>query len=174
MTQAPLPGPSKPSFLDTSWFFIAAIFSYFVYTRFYYQWNQQNDRYQLPVLIVAILVGLIPALSLNAGFMISVFCVTPKIALFGLLVSDIIHLILQGPWQENIVKKPVADAEKGLQVYVAIHENVQKHVEDAGKVLQSDANTHDEKPRLDETTRSECGQICCWHLGPSKGTRESG
>jgi hypothetical protein len=113
--QSPLPGPSRPSFLGTTTFFIAAIFSYIVYARLYYQWNQQNDRYQLPVLVVAALAGLIPALSLNIGFLISIFCVTPKVALFGLLVSDILHLVVQGPWQENEAKEQTMDVEKGLQ-----------------------------------------------------------
>lgn len=124
-------------------------------------------------MLVATLVALVPALSLNVGFLISVFCVTPKVALFGLLFSDIIHLVFQGPWQEYIVKKPVVDAEKGLQSTADIHESVPEHVVDAGNVLQSDANTHDERPRPNETTRSECEQICCWHLGSSNGARES-
>lgn len=98
--------------------------------------------------------------------MISVFCVTPKIALFGLLASDMIHLAFQGPWQEKISKKPVVDAEKGLQ-------STEVYVVDVGNVLQSGANTRDEKPRLDETSRSECEQICCWHLRSSNGTSES-
>jgi len=46
------------------------------------------------------------------------------------------------------------------------------HVVDTGKALQSDANTHDEKSRLKETTRSECQQICCWHLGSPDGASE--
>jgi hypothetical protein len=124
-------------------------------------------------LVTATLVGLVPALSLNVGFMISVFCVTPKVALFGLLVSDIIHLVFQGPWQESIAKKPVEDAEKGLQSTADIHENVQEHVVDAGKALQSDANTHDEKPRLKETTRLACEKPCCWHLGSPNGAGDS-
>lgn len=115
LIQAPLPGSSKPSFLDTTTFFIAAIFSYFVYARFYYQWNQHNDKHQLPILVVAALVGLIPALSLNLGFLISVFCVTPKFALFGLLFSDIFHLLVNGPWQKEDAKKQEVDVEKGLQ-----------------------------------------------------------
>lgn len=103
--------------------------------------------------------------------MISVFCVTPKVALFGLLFSDIIHLVFQGPWQETVVKKPVVDAEKGLQSTADIHERKPEHVVDAEKVLQSDANTntHDERPRPNETTRSECERICCWHLGSANG-----
>ena len=105
--------------------------------------------------------------------MISVFCVTPKVALFGLLFSDIIHLVFQGPWQETIAKKPVADAEKGLLSTADIHEIVQERAVDAGKVLRSDGSTHDEKPRPNETARSECELICCWHLGPSSGTSES-
>jgi hypothetical protein len=161
-----LSGPSRPLFLDTTWFFIAAIFSYFVYARFYYQWNQHNDRYQLPILVVAALIGLVPALSLNVGFMISVFCVTSKVALFGLLFSDILHLVIQGPWQEMIAKKPVVDAEKGLQ-------STEVYVVDVGNVLQSGADTRDEKPSLDEISRSECEQICCWHLMSSSGTSES-
>lgn len=124
-------------------------------------------------MITAALVGLVPALSLNVGFMISVFCVTPKVALFGLLVSDIIHLVFQGPWQEKVVKKPMVDAEKGMQSSADIHENVQEHVVDAGQALQPDANTHDKKLRLKETTHSDCQQICCWHLGPLDGASES-
>ena len=85
---------------------------------------------------MATLVGLVPALSLNVGFMISVFCVTPKIALFGLLVSDIIHLVFQGPWQEKTTKEPVADAEKGLQSSVDAYSKSQEHV--VGVKMQSD------------------------------------
>lgn len=96
--------------------------------------------------------------------MISVFCVTPKVALFGLLVSDLVHMAFQGPWQEKLIKKPVVDAEKGLQSTADIQNNIQEHVVDARKVLHSGANTRDEKPRLGETSRSECEQICCWHL----------
>jgi hypothetical protein len=117
-------------------------------------------------LVVTALLGLVPALSLNVGFMISVFCVTPKVALFGLLVSDILHLVSQGPWQEKIAKKPVLDAEKGLH-------SAEVYVVDVGNALQSGANTRDEKPRLDETSRSECEQICCWHLRSSSGIIES-
>jgi hypothetical protein len=117
-------------------------------------------------LVVTALVGLVPALSLNVGFMISVFCVTPKVALFGLLASDMIHLVLQGPWQEKIAKKPVVDAEKGLQ-------STEVYVVDVGNVLQAGGNTRDQKSRLDETTRSDCEKICCWHLRSSSDTSES-
>lgn len=89
---------------------------------------------------MATLVGLVPALSLNVGFMISVFCVTPKIALFGLLVSDIIHLVFQGPWQEKTAKKPVVDAEKGLQSDVDARGNNQEHV--GRMTMQSDDETY--------------------------------
>ena len=68
--------------------------------------------------------------------MISVFCVTPKVALFGLLISDINHLAFQGPWQEKTAKKPVADAEKGLQSNVGAHGNAQEHL--VGVKVQSD------------------------------------
>jgi len=86
-------------------------------------------------LTVATLVGLVPALSLNVGFMISVFCVTPKVALFGLLCSDIIHLVFQGPWQEKTTKKPVADTEKGLQSSADAYSKAQEHV--VGVKMQS-------------------------------------
>lgn len=80
--------------------------------------------------------GLVPALSLSIGFMISVFCVTPKIALFGLLVSDTLHLIFQGHWQENTTTEPVVDVEKGLQSNVDACSKFQEHV--VGVKMQSD------------------------------------
>ena len=165
--QAPLPGPSKPSFLDTTAFFIAAIFSYIVYAQLYYKWNQQNDRYQLPVLVVSALVGLVSALSFDLSLLISVFCVTPKVVLVGLLVSDILHLVFQGPWQEKNVKEHVVDAEKGSQF--DNDENIKEHVADVEMAVQSDADAL-EASHLSKTTHSGCEQPCCWHIGPSNGT----
>ena len=113
---------------------MAAIFSYIVYARLYYQWNQPNDRYQLPILVVAALAGLVTALSLNIGFLIGVFCVTPKAALIGLLVSDTLHLAYQGPWQQQEAKEYPVDVEKGLQ------SNVDASVAEID--TQSDADAH--------------------------------
>lgn len=89
------------------------MFAFYTYARFYYQWNEHNDRYQLPILIVAAFVGLVPALVLNVGILISIFCVTPKVAISGLLVSDLLHLVYQGPWQKETKNERVVDEEKG-------------------------------------------------------------
>jgi hypothetical protein len=113
-----------------------------VYARIYYQWNQQNDRYQLPILVLAALAGLITALSLNIGFLISVFCVTPKAALIGLLVSDTLHLAYQGPWQQQEVKEHPVDVEKGLQSNVDASDNLEEDLTIAVSDTQSDADAH--------------------------------
>lgn len=101
--------------MDTTAFFVVGIISYFMYVHWYYEWNMQRDRCQLPIMIVAALVGLVSALSLNLGPLISVFCVTPKVTLCGMLLSDILHLMLQGPWREEKQNEKVGDVEDGLQ-----------------------------------------------------------
>lgn len=137
--------------MDTTAFFVAAMFAYYTYARFYYQWNEHNDKYQLPILIVAAFVGLVPALILNTGILISVFCVTPKVAISGLLVSDLLHLAYQGPWQKETKKERVTDEEKGShsdadqgEKCVCVDEE-----EDSRAVLHSDA-AEDQRPVAEE------------------------
>lgn len=101
--------------MDTTAFFVVGIMSYFMYARWYYEWNMQRDRCQLPILIVAAIVGLVSALCLNLGPFISVFCVAPKVTLCGIFLSDILHLVLQGPWRDEDKNEKVGDVEDGLQ-----------------------------------------------------------
>jgi hypothetical protein len=111
--QAPLAGASRPQFLDTTAFFISAIFSFGVYARYYYQWNQ-HDRFQLHVVIPVALAGFTVPLILSSGALISTFAVMPKAAMVGLLLSDLLHLAFQGPWRkESSRKERVGDEETG-------------------------------------------------------------
>jgi hypothetical protein len=55
---------------------------------------------------------LVPAI-LSSGFIISIFAVVPKAALVGLLLSDLLHLAFQGPWQKESRRGRVGDEEVG-------------------------------------------------------------
>lgn len=100
--------------MDSTAFFVVAHFTCFLYAHWYYNWNKHSDRFQLPTVAVAALVGLVSALSLNLGALISVSVVTPKAALAGLLLSDILHLLLYGPWRAEEKNEKVGDVEDGL------------------------------------------------------------
>jgi hypothetical protein len=84
-----------------------------VYARFYYQWNQHNDECQLYIMTLAAYVGFLVPAILSSGFIISIFAVVPKAALVGLLLSDLLHLAFQGPWQEESRRERVGDEEVG-------------------------------------------------------------
>jgi hypothetical protein len=66
-------------------------------------------------MIPVALVGLVVPLILRSGLLISTFCVMPKAALAGLLLSDFLHLALQGPWQKESRRVRVGDEEMGSE-----------------------------------------------------------
>lgn len=101
--------------MDSTGFFVVAHFTCFIYAHWYYNWNKHGDRFQLPTVAVATLIGLVSALSLNLGTLISVSVVTPKAVLAGLLLSDILHLLLYGPWRAEKKTEKEGDVEDGLQ-----------------------------------------------------------
>jgi hypothetical protein len=61
---------------------------------------------------VALIGFTVPAI-LCSGFTISIFAVMPKAALVGLLLSDLLHLTFQGPWQKESKRERVGDEEMG-------------------------------------------------------------
>jgi hypothetical protein len=63
----------------------------------------------IPVALVGVMV---PAI-LCSGILISTFVVMPKAAMVGLLLSDLLHLAFQEPWQKESSRERVGDEETG-------------------------------------------------------------
>lgn len=82
--------------MNSTAFFFIAIANFVCYACWYFDSNEQTDRFQRHVLAFITGTGYVVALGLGFGPMISTFCVAPRAVIFGLLVSDFVHWVFPG------------------------------------------------------------------------------
>ena len=71
--------------------FVAVLASFVVYVTHYLVTKNDSDRFQAHNLASVALTGVVLALNLGFGFLISTLCVVPRVIILGLLVSDLTH-----------------------------------------------------------------------------------